>query len=176
MTHVLVNGVARKLYHIPSSTAVVEKRRSSERLDSREGNHSLTEFLSKLYNESFLYGNRSTIKAREIEDVYSNIEGYGSSVESTDENTEKNNHFPGKKCVSLLNITSGIRNGSDDKSDSVSNKIYAVANQTPEEGSPENGSSSSNEDVHISSSLDNKSTPLYCQRNKRNWMLLMTRS
>jgi hypothetical protein len=61
-THVLVNGVARKLYHILNATAVVEQSRSSERLDGREGNRSLTEFLLKLYNEIFLYGNRSTIK------------------------------------------------------------------------------------------------------------------
>jgi hypothetical protein len=79
-------------------------------------------------------------------------------VESTDENTVKNNHFPDKKCVCCLNTTSGIRNGSDDKSDSVSNETYAVANQTPNESSPENGSTSSNKNVHIFSSLDNKST------------------
>jgi hypothetical protein len=77
-------------------------------------------------------------------------------VESTGENTEKNNHFPDKKCVCCLNTTSGIRNGSDDKSDSVGNETYAVANQTPKESSPENGYTASNEDVHISSSLDNR--------------------
>jgi hypothetical protein len=47
-THILVNGVARKLYHVPNVTAVVEQSRSSERLDSREGNSSLAEFLIKL--------------------------------------------------------------------------------------------------------------------------------
>jgi hypothetical protein len=61
-THILVNGVAMKLYPIPSTTAVVEQSTSTERLDSREGNCSLKEFLLKLYNETFVYGNRSTIK------------------------------------------------------------------------------------------------------------------
>jgi hypothetical protein len=49
-THILVNGVAMKLYPISSTTAVVEQSTSTERLDSREGNRSLKEFLLKLYN------------------------------------------------------------------------------------------------------------------------------
>jgi hypothetical protein len=59
-THILVNRAAMKLHPIPSTTAVMEQNTSSEQLDSREGN--LKEFLLKLYNETFLYGNRSTIK------------------------------------------------------------------------------------------------------------------
>jgi hypothetical protein len=98
-----VNGVAMNLYPIPSTTAVMEQSTSSERLDSREGNRSLKEFLLKLYNETFLYGNRSTIKdlkgvvcEPEIvpqEDVYSNTEGCGSSVKSTDESTNQDGHI-----------------------------------------------------------------------------------
>jgi hypothetical protein len=82
-----MNGVAMKLYPIPSTTAVVEQSTSTEQLDSREDNRSLKEFLLKLYIEIFLYGNRSTIKdlkgvvyEPEIvlqEDVYSDTEGYG---------------------------------------------------------------------------------------------------
>jgi hypothetical protein len=81
----------------------MEQSTSSERLDSREGNLSLKEFLLKLYNETFLYDNRSTIKdlkgvayEPEIvlqEDVYSNTEGYESSVESTDESTNQDGHI-----------------------------------------------------------------------------------
>jgi hypothetical protein len=92
-----------KLHPIPSTTAVVEQSTSSERLDSREGNRSLKESLLKLYNETFLYGNRSTIKdlkgvvyEPEIvpqEDVHSNTEGYGSSVESTDKSTNQEGHI-----------------------------------------------------------------------------------
>jgi hypothetical protein len=99
-THILVNGVAKKLYHISKVTAVVEQSTSTERLDSREGNHSLKEFLLKLYNKTFLYGNRSTIKDLKgvvyepetvpQEDVYSNTEGYG----STDESTNQDGHIP----------------------------------------------------------------------------------
>jgi hypothetical protein len=101
-THILVNGVAMKLYPFPSTTAVVEQITSTERLASREGSHSLKEFLLKLYNETFLYDNRSTIKdlkgvvyEPEIvpQDVYSNTEGYGSSVESTDESTNQDGHI-----------------------------------------------------------------------------------
>jgi hypothetical protein len=101
-THILVNGVAMKLYPIPSTTAVVEQRTSTERLDSMEDNHNLKEFLLKLYNETFLYGNRSTVKDLKgvvykpkivpQEDLYSNTEGYGSSAESIDEIT---NQFTG---------------------------------------------------------------------------------
>jgi hypothetical protein len=69
-THFLVNGAAMKLYHIRIATAVVEQGRSSDSLDSMEGNRSLTECLLKSYHETFLYDNRSTIKAREIEDLY----------------------------------------------------------------------------------------------------------
>jgi hypothetical protein len=61
-THIFVNGVAMKLYPIPSTTAVVEQSTSTERLDSREGNPSFKEFILKLYKETFIYGNRSTIK------------------------------------------------------------------------------------------------------------------
>jgi hypothetical protein len=81
----------------------MEQSTSSERLDSRKGNRSLKEFLLKWYNEIFLCGNRSTIKdLKEVvcepeivpqEDVYSNIEGYGSSVESTDESTNQDGHI-----------------------------------------------------------------------------------
>jgi hypothetical protein len=79
-----VNGVTMKLYPIPSTTAVMEQSTSTERLDNTEGNQSLKEFLLKLYNETFLYGNRSTIKDLKgvvyepenvpQEDVYSNTE------------------------------------------------------------------------------------------------------
>jgi hypothetical protein len=103
-THILVNGVPMKLYPIPSTTAAVEQSTSTEQLDSKEGNCSLKEFLLKLYNETFIYGNRSTIKdlkgvvyKPEIvpqEDMYSNTEGYGSSVESTDESTNHKDIFP----------------------------------------------------------------------------------
>jgi hypothetical protein len=175
-----------KLYPIPSTTAVMEQSTSTEQLDSKEGNHSLTEFLLKLYNETFLYGNRSTIKGYELEvdpqgEVYSNTEGYGSSVESTDENAEKNNHFPDKKFVCCLNNTSGIRNGSEDNSkkccdsmqsgkntsDSVSNETYTAANHTAQDSSPKNGSTSANQDGHISSSLANKSTSTLLSTEKK---------
>jgi hypothetical protein len=78
---------------------VVEQSTSTERLEGRN----LTEFLLKLYNETFLYGNRSTIKdlkgvvyEPEIvpqEDVYSNTEGYGSNVEISDESTNQDGHI-----------------------------------------------------------------------------------
>jgi hypothetical protein len=48
------HGVAMKLYIILSTTAAVEQTTSSDRLDSKEGNRSLKEFLLKLYNETFL--------------------------------------------------------------------------------------------------------------------------
>jgi hypothetical protein len=98
-----VDGFAMKLYPVPSTAAVVEHSTSTERLDSREGNRSLKEFLLKLYRETFIHGKRSTIKDLkeavydpEIvsqEDVYSNTEGYGSSVESTDESTNQDGHI-----------------------------------------------------------------------------------
>jgi hypothetical protein len=168
-THILVNEVAKKLYPNPNTTAVMEQSTSSEYLGSREGNGSLSEHLSKLDNETFLdidhdNGSTRTEDRKGVmhepgivpqEDVGSNIEGHGSSVESTDEDTEQNN-FPDKKCVCCLNNTSGIRNGSDDDckkccdamqsgnntSDSVGNETYAAANQTAQDSSPENGSSS----------------------------------
>jgi hypothetical protein len=93
-----LKGVVYEPEIVPSTTAVVEQSTSTERLDSKEGNHSLKEFLLKLYNETFLHGNRSTMKdLKEVvyepeivpqENVYSNTEGYGSSVESTDESTK----------------------------------------------------------------------------------------
>jgi hypothetical protein len=93
------HGVAMKLYIILSTTAAVEQTASSERLDSREANRGLKEFILKLYNETFVYKNRSTIKdlkgvvyEPEIvqqEEVYSSTKGYGSSVESTEESTNQ---------------------------------------------------------------------------------------
>jgi hypothetical protein len=187
-----MNGIATKLYSIPINTAVVEQSRFGERLDNRESNRSMTEHLLKLFNETFIYGNRSTIKGQKIEvvheletvsqeDAYSNTEEYGSSVKSTDENVESNNHFPGNKCARCLNNTSGIRNGSDDNykkccdamqsgkntSDSVINETYTAANQTAQDSSPKNGSTSANQDGHISSSLDNKSTSTLLSKEKK---------
>jgi hypothetical protein len=187
-THDKLKESALRSYPIFNTTAVMEQSTSSELLDSREGNGSLSEHLLKLFLENVTdieHGNRlSGINAQkgvvhepEIvpqQDVYSNAEGHGSSVESTDESTEQNNNFPDKKCVWCLNNTSGIRNGSDDDckkccdamqtgnnaSDSVGNETYAAANQTDQDSSPENGSSSVKQDGHDCSSLDNISTQM----------------
>jgi hypothetical protein len=185
-THILVNEVAMKLYPNPNTTAVMEQNTSSEHLDSKEGTDSLSEHVLKLDNETFVdidHDNRSTrigdrkgvVHEPEIvpqQDVYSNTEGHGSSVESADENTEQNDHFPDKICVCCLNNTLGIRNGSDDDckkccdamqtgnnaSDSVGNETYAAANQIDQDSSLKNGFSSVKQDGHDCSSLDNIST------------------
>jgi hypothetical protein len=168
-THYQLKEVALRSYPIFKATAVMEQSTSSEHLGSREGNGTQSNHLFKLLHERLPdidYDNRpSGIKARKRvmhepgivpqEDVGSNIEGHGSSVESTDEDTEQNN-FPDKKCVCCLNNTLGIRNGSDDDcktccdamqsgnntSDSVGNETSAAANQTAQDSSPKNGSSS----------------------------------
>jgi hypothetical protein len=132
VAHILVNGVAMNLYPIPSTTDVMEQSTFSERLDRREGNRSLKEFLLKLYNETFLYGNRSTIKdlkgvvyEPEIvpqEDVYSNTEGYG----STDESTNQDGHI----SSSLNNKPTPASLSTEDKELDVTN--YSILPSEPQ--------------------------------------------
>jgi hypothetical protein len=151
--------------------------------------------LLKSYHESFPdidHGNRpSRTKAQKgvvyepqivpQEGVDSNVEGTSPSMESIDENIEKNNNFPNNTCVCCLNniLKLDIINGSEDdcskccdsmqnskntsdlvssESDTAEAVNVSAADLRAKDSSLQNTSSSVKQGGHNSTSLDNTAT------------------